>query len=97
MWLFVEARQNGGLFETQYSSTYPQKGRALAAKVVGVGDSAPKNKKSGNRVGYAEVSKAAEAAGNPSIEPLPENRNKLDENQKLERLQAEIPEPRNLV
>jgi hypothetical protein len=52
-WHFVEAREDTGAFETQYSNTDPQRGRALQAKVIGIGDSTPK-KKTPTEAGYSQ-------------------------------------------
>jgi hypothetical protein len=53
-WHFVEAREDTGAFETQYSTTDPQRGRAMAAKVIGIGDATPKKKKTPTEAGYAQ-------------------------------------------
>jgi mannitol/fructose-specific phosphotransferase system IIA component len=95
-WHFVEVRKNGNLFETQYSDTNPERGRALAATVVGIGDNAPRKKKSDNQAGYAQANREAEggqATSPPSpqgIEPLPESRTEAIDNTLSENVQEKI-------
>ena len=51
----MEAREETEDFETQYSDIDPKRGRALQAKVIGIGDSTPK-KKTPTEAGYAQGS-----------------------------------------
>lgn len=77
LWHFVEVRKNSGMFETQYSDTNPQSGRALVARVVGIGDSTPKakKKKPDSQVGYGQASRGeVNPQNSQAIEPLPESR-----------------------
>jgi hypothetical protein len=66
-WHFVEAREDTGAFETQYSNTDPRRGRALQARVIGIGDSTPK-KKTPTEAGYAQ-GRPAIAGSRQGIEP----------------------------
>jgi hypothetical protein len=67
-WHFVEAREDTGAFETQYSNTDPQRGRALQAKVIGIGDSTPK-KKTPTEAGYSQGTAGYAPSQRQEIEP----------------------------
>jgi hypothetical protein len=68
-WHFVEAREDTGAFETQYSDTNPQRGRALASKVIGIGDATPKKKKALTEAGYAQGTAGESPSPLQDIEP----------------------------
>jgi hypothetical protein len=69
-WHFVEAREDTGAFETQYSTTDTQRGRAMAAKIIGVGDATPKKKKAPTgEVGYAQELSGDSSSKPQGIEP----------------------------
>ena len=93
-WHFVEAREDTGAFETQYSDTNPQSGRAMTAKVIGIGDATPKKKKAPTEAGYAQ-GQAVEnmLAGSQDIEPdVSSGQGEVLDNTNVESVQNKISE-----
>ena len=91
-WHFVEAREDTGAFETQYSDTDPKRGRALAASVIGIGDSTPKKKKALTEAGYAQGQAGGNIpAGSQGIEPdVSFNQGEVLDNTNVESVQNKI-------
>lgn len=90
-WHFVEAREDTGTFETQYSDTDPKRGRALAAKVIGIGDSTPKKKKALTEAGYAQGTAGESPSPLQGIEPdVSSNQGEVLDNTNVESVQNKI-------
>ena len=90
-WHFVEAREDTGAFETQYSDTDPKRGRALAARVIGIGDSTPKKKKALTGAGYAQGQAGGNIpAGSQGILPVPTDQGEVLDNTNVESVQNKI-------
>ena len=89
-WHFVEAREDTGAFETQYSDTDPKRGRALAAKVIGVGDSTPKKKKALTGAGYAQGTAGESPSPLQGILPVPSDQGEVLDNTNVESVQNKI-------
>ena len=90
-WHFVEAREDTGAFETQYSDTDPKRGRALAARVIGIGDSTPKKKKTLTGAGYAQGQAGGNIpAGSQGILPVPTDQGEVLDNTNVESVQNKI-------
>ena len=76
-WHFVEVRKNGMLFETQYSTTNrePMGGRAVDARVVGVGEQPAKEKVRTEAGGFTQGIGPAQMPGDlQGKDALPTNR-----------------------
>ena len=91
-WHFVEAREDTGAFETQYSDTDPQRGRAMAARVIGIGDSTPKKKKALTEAGYAQGPSGVSSSNPQGILPVPNDQGEVLDNTNVESVQNKISE-----
>ena len=90
-WHFVEAREDTGAFETQYSSTNPQGGRAMAAKVIGIGESTPKKKKTPTEAGYAQGPSGVSSSNPQDVEPdVSSGQGEVLDNTNIESVQRKI-------
>lgn len=90
-WHFVEAREDTGAFETQYSDTDPQRGRAMAAKVIGIGDATPKKKKTPTEAGYAQGPSGVSSSNPQGIGPdVSSNQGEVLDNTNVESVQNKI-------
>jgi hypothetical protein len=92
-WHFVEAREDTGAFETQYSDTNPQRGRALASKVIGIGDATPKKQKALTEAGYAQGTAGESPSPLQGIEPdVSSGQGEVLDNTNVESVQNKISE-----
>lgn len=90
-WHFVEAREDTGAFETQYSTTDTQRGRAMAAKVIGIGDATPKKKKTPTEAGYAQGPSEVSSSNPQGIGPdVSSNQGEVLDNTNVESVQNKI-------
>jgi hypothetical protein len=88
-WHFVEAREDTGAFETQYSDTDPKRGRALEARVIGIGDSTPKKKKTLTEAGYAQGTPGEISGKRQGILPVPTDQGEVLYNTNVESVQLQ--------